>query len=128
MAKQRNKPGLPRLLAVTKALADESRVRILFVLRGRELCVCQIIELLGLAPSTVSRHMAILRQSGLVESRKEGRWIYYRRAASGSGSLADSTLDWLDRAGRGLAEVARDGRSLDKILKVSPEDLCALKT
>jgi len=65
---------------VTKALADGNRVRALMSLKDRELCVCQIIELLGLAPSTVSKHMAILRQARLVDGRKEGRWIHYRRA------------------------------------------------
>ena len=65
-------------LNITKALSDENRIRALMMLTGGELCVCQIIEMLGLAPSTVSKHMSILRQAGLVETRKEGRWIYYR--------------------------------------------------
>ena len=65
-------------MAVTKALADEQRVRMLLALRRQELCVCQIVELVGLATSTVSKHMSILKQARLVESRKEGRWMYYR--------------------------------------------------
>ena len=68
------------LMAVIKALADENRVRILMALGPKELCVCQIVELLGLAPSTVSKHMAILKQARLVDSRKEGRWMFYRLA------------------------------------------------
>ncbi len=67
-------------MAVLKALADENRVRILTALRPKELCVCQIVELLGLAPSTVSKHMAILKQARLVDSRKESRWMFYRLA------------------------------------------------
>ena len=67
---------------INKALSDESRVRALLALRDQELCVCQLIELLGLAPSTVSKHMTILKQAGLVEGRKDGRWIYYRLADS----------------------------------------------
>jgi ArsR family transcriptional regulator len=43
-----------------------------------ELCVCQLIKMLGLAPSTVSKHMSILRQARLVQARKEGKWMYYR--------------------------------------------------
>ena len=65
------------VLAITNALADESRVRALMALTGGQLCVCQIAELLQLAPSTVSKHLYILRQGGLVESRKKGRWIFY---------------------------------------------------
>ena len=68
------------LMAVLKALADENRVRVLVAVQGRELCVCQIVELLGLAQSTVSKHLSILHQARLVDSRKEGRWIFYRAA------------------------------------------------
>ncbi len=71
------------VLYVTKALADETRLRALCALNGRELCVCQLIELLDLAPSTVSKHMSILRQAGLVEGRKSGRWMYYRLPEAG---------------------------------------------
>ena len=67
-------------LNITKALAEENRVRILLALEVEELCVCQIIELLELAPSTVSKHMSVLRQARLVDGRKEGRWMYYRLA------------------------------------------------
>ena len=63
---------------ITKALADENRVRILAALKNRELCVCQIIDLLQLAPSTVSKHLSILRQARLLAVRKTGRWAYYR--------------------------------------------------
>ena len=71
---------MQEFLNVTKALANENRVRVLLFLRGGEPCVCAIIEMLGLAPSTASKHLAILQQAGLVESRKVGRWIYYRLA------------------------------------------------
>ena len=57
-------------LNITKALAEENRVRILMALEVEELCVCQITELLELAPSTVSKHMSVLRQARLVEGRK----------------------------------------------------------
>ena len=56
-------------LAITKALSDANRVRVLMGLTTGELCVCQIIEMLSLAPSTVSKHMSVLRQARLVESR-----------------------------------------------------------
>ena len=66
------------LLNITRALADESRVRALLALRQGELCVCQLTELFGAAPSTVSKHLSVLYQAGLVESRKEGRWVRCR--------------------------------------------------
>ena len=64
--------SIPEVKAL-KALGDESRMRAILALRGRELCVCQIVELLKLAHSTVSKHMSILREAGLVQSRKIGR-------------------------------------------------------
>ena len=69
---------MKQLSNITRALADENRIRILAALEVRELCVCQITELLRLAPSTVSKHLLLLRHAGLIDSRKDGRWIYYR--------------------------------------------------
>ena len=82
-------------MTVIKALADENRVRILMVLKGRELCVCEIIDLLGLAPSTVSKHMSILKNARLVESRKDGRWVYYRLAQDDTTPEAVSAISWV---------------------------------
>ena len=66
------------VMDVLKALADENRMRLLFALRDGELCVCQLIALLDLAPSTVSKHLTILRAARLVDSRKSGQWMHYR--------------------------------------------------
>ena len=80
---------------VIKALADENRVRILMALRGRELCVCEVIDFLGLAPSTVSKHMSILKNARLVESRKDSRWVYYRLAQDDTTLEAISAISWV---------------------------------
>ena len=63
-----------------KALADQTRLRILGLLRAGEICVCDIHGSLGLPQPTVSRHLAYLRKSGLVAARKEGLWVHYRLA------------------------------------------------
>ena len=82
------------LLAVMKALADPSRLRIVAALNGRELCLCQIVELVGLATSTVSRHMSILEQARLVDVRKEGRWTYFRLAGEQGGPRPPKLRRW----------------------------------
>ena len=64
-------------LNTIKALADRHRVRALLALSGQELCLCNLQDLLGLAPSSVSRHMAILEDAGLVTSRRKGKWTYF---------------------------------------------------
>ena len=63
----------------TKALADLTRLRILLLLVGKpELCVCELTQALALAQPKISRHLAILRESGLLLDRKAGLWVYYR--------------------------------------------------
>ncbi|MDW7711634.1 MAG: metalloregulator ArsR/SmtB family transcription factor [Deferrisomatales bacterium] len=67
------------VLARFKALSDESRLRILWMLEERELCVCEIQAILGLAQSTVSRHLQVLEDSGFVVSERVGPWKNYRQ-------------------------------------------------
>lgn len=109
---------------ITKALADENRVRTLLALRKGELCVCQITELCGLAPSTVSKHLSILSQAGLVESRKEGRWIYYKLPGNDAPVAVRGAMDWVGKALNGNARVLEDNRALKRILKQNPAELC----
>ena len=111
-------------MAVLKALADESRVRTVVALRGRELCVCQIVELLRLAKSTVSKHMAILKQARVVDSRKDGRWIYYRLADEEVlPQAADATKMVIQALARD-ATIREDARRLKEILRIDREELC----
>lgn len=112
------------LMAITKALADENRVRLLVTLERQELCVCQLIELVGLAPSTVSKHMAILRQARLVEGRKEGRWMYYRLPGAEASSVVRQAIEWVQKSLAGDRQVRSDAQKLKEILKADPRVLC----
>ena len=98
-----------------KALGDPQRVRALAALRGGELCLCRLIALVKLAPSTVSKHMSLLIQAGLVESRKEGRWVHYRLADGRVPAHVRAALDMVDNALRNDPQAARDTRSLRRI-------------
>ena len=109
---------------ISKALADEKRVRALLALRKGELCVCQITELFGLAVSTVSKHLSVLYQARLVESRKNRRWIYYRLPGKEASVAVREAIGWV---GKSLAEnprIAEDAQRLKKLLKVDPSELC----
>lgn len=112
------------LVKATKALADENRLRALWMLQEREVCVCQIVEFLNLAPSTVSKHMTVLKNAGLVDARKDGRWTYYRiREVFEKPEIAQvlgTVLDALNKS-RSFRE---DTKRLEKILKCSKEELC----
>lgn len=113
---------------VTKALSDENRVRTLLALRQGELCVCQITELFGLAPSTVSKHLSILFQAGLVESRKDGRWIYYQLPGKHAPVQVREALDWIEKSLASNPRILEDSRQLKKILKQDPAALCKRQT
>jgi DNA-binding transcriptional ArsR family regulator len=111
-------------VTIASALSDMSRVRALCALRSGELCVCRIIELLNLAPSTVSKHMQILKQAGLVESRKEERWIYYRIVTTSSNNVISGALDWLATTAKNNPIIENDRNVLLSICAQTPESLC----
>ena len=69
--------GLRDYESVFKATADPTRVRILKILEGGELCVCQVIAILSLGQSTVSKHLFLLRAAGLIKDRRDRRWVHY---------------------------------------------------
>jgi DNA-binding transcriptional ArsR family regulator len=111
-------------MAMTKALADENRVRVLLALQGGELCVCQITELFGLAASTISKHLSVLYQAGLVDSRKDGRWIYYCLAAKGASAPAREAIRWVAKSLAQDPRTAEDAARLKNILAMDPVELC----
>ncbi len=111
------------VVAVARALADPTRLRVLHALGKGELCVCQITELAGLAPSTVSRHMSLLSAAGLVASRKEGRWVYYRLPQE-PGPQSAGALRWALEAFGATEQAVQDRRELKQIVRCDPEQLC----
>jgi len=116
---------LDRFLDIAKALSDRTRVRALLALRDGELCLCQLVSLLDLAPSTLSQHMNVLYAAGLVERRKEGRWHWFR-------SVGPDAPQELRRAAEAAiaalgqdAEIERDRRRLRALSRIDPEELTA---
>jgi len=114
-------------ITITKALSNTNRVRTLFALRNGELCVCRIIELLGLAPSTVSKHMSVLKHAGLVDSRKEERWIYYRLPETTGRPHVRDALRWLLAALENNTIIIDDNNKLKSIKRRNPESLCKMQ-
>ena len=103
---------MKQYLAITKALSDSSRVRALAALRDGELCLCQLVELLKLAPSTASQHLSVLHEAGLVERRKEGRWHYYRLAGRGAPEVVRRAIRWTLEAVRDEPAITSDAKTL----------------
>ena len=71
-------PGIDQLVPIFAALADRTRLRLLNLIKDREVCVCYFVEILGQSQPKISRHLAYLRRSGLVLARREGKWMHYR--------------------------------------------------
>jgi ArsR family transcriptional regulator len=111
-------------MAITKALSDPGRVRILLTLRRRELCVCQITELFGFAPSTMSKHLSILHHAGLIQSRKTERWVYYRLPDRPVPVTVREALDWVRKSLAGTTEAKTDAQRLGKILRMNLKEIC----
>ena len=115
---------MENVIAIARALSDENRVRALLSLGDKEVCVCQLIELLELAPSTVSKHMSILRQAGLVAGRKKGRWMYYRLPGKSATPVVQQALLWLRQAAYDNDRVLLDAERMEKILGMNRELIC----
>jgi ArsR family transcriptional regulator len=97
-----------------KALSDPNRARVLKLLQNGELCVCEIQNVLGLAQSTVSKHMKILEDAGLVNRKRQGTWILYNLADGSDSEYAQTVLTeirhWLE-----------DDKILKEMRKVLPQ-------
>ncbi|MBE3584460.1 MAG: winged helix-turn-helix transcriptional regulator [Limnochordaceae bacterium] len=118
--------------AVMKAAGDRTRARILKMLQGRELCVCQLMAVLRMSSSTVSKHLSILKMTGLVQDRRDGRWVYYSLVSqtvdsttpSGRnpyvGTILRCLQDWLNDD----PAIRADQQKLEKLLATPVEQAC----
>lgn len=113
---------MKELSKIFKALSDPNRLRILKMLEVRPLCVCEVTEILDLATSTVSKHLAVLRDAGLIADSKEGKWVNYQLNTSENSVYVNSILpllkDWLN-----TEKVIEKDRQLAK--NVNREQICS---
>jgi ArsR family transcriptional regulator len=107
------------------ALADRTRIRLLNLMNGREVCVCYFVEILGLSQPKISRHLAYLRRAGVVAARRDGKWMHYRIVVpkhAGAARILSETLSVLSEDKAMQADLAR----LSKACCV-PQKLTALE-
>ncbi|NVO00675.1 MAG: winged helix-turn-helix transcriptional regulator [Geobacteraceae bacterium] len=106
------------LAQTIKALSDPIRLRIILLLQAEgELCVCDLMEVLGLPQSTVSRHLAYLKRSCWVDTRREGLWMHYKLSEESCAICKELLLTLKNHASR-LPEAVSDQKSLSDLLKV----------
>jgi len=102
---------------ILKALADPTRLRIMLLLRRRELCVCELMFVLEMEQSRVSHHMRVLREAGIAEDVREGRWIIYRVPAAAAGLVEELFSGALRGRLEGSGEAASDAIRLETCIR-----------
>jgi len=108
-----------------KAAGDPTRTRILKLLEHGGLCVCQIQAVLGLAASTVSKHLAVLKSAGLVADRRDGKWIEYTLAPDADNPFAAPLLAMLRGALDRDSRIVADAKRLAQVRRIPLDQLCA---
>lgn len=111
------------LILLAKALGDPTRVRIVAALRITELCVCELADALELSQSTLSTHLQVIRQSGLVQTRKNGKWIYYG-INSDFANLVQSLFTFFGDATRSDKRMKRDAERIQRRLDIREGGCC----
>ncbi len=113
------------ILRFFQALGDITRLRLLNLMGEQEICVCYFVEVLGQGQPKISRHLAYLRSAGIVEARREGKWMHYRIVTPqniGAARLLRQTLDWLKEESAMQADRARLSKAC-----CSPDKFTALQ-
>ena len=116
---------MKELVLTAKALADPTRVRILMALQEYELCVCELCDALTVTQSTLSTHLQVIRDAGLVSSRKQGKWMYYAIAPSVS-LLVESLIKFFSTSLKTDTILRRDGKKLNQRLSLRNNGSCCV--
>jgi ArsR family transcriptional regulator len=111
------------LVKAIKALSDTNRIRILKMLEIRPLCVCEITAVLGLATSTVSKHLSILREAGFIFDQKENKWVNYYLNRT---SQVQYVKELLPLLGKWLPDNLTLMKDREKVMIVDREELCRI--
>lgn len=114
------KHSLKEINKILAALAETNRLRILMMLKTRPLAVCEIREILGLSFSTVSKHLSILREAGLIDFEKDGKWVNYRF----NQELPEVAREWLALVLEQISSDPQIQSDLEKIFVVDKLKIC----
>lgn len=108
------KPYEMAMAQLFAALADTTRLRLLNLMNGREVCVCYFVEILKQSQPKISRHLAYLRRAGIIEARREGKWMHYRieqPADPRAASILDATFKSFETDRDMQSDLARLGQA-----------------
>ncbi len=105
-------------LKIFKALGDRNRMRIMKMLEVKAMCVCEITAVLNLAPSTVSKHLSLLHDAGLIEDQKDGKWVNYSLPQKCRIPWVSEMLKLLRRSLEDDPEILADGKKAKTINRI----------
>lgn len=117
---------LDQLVQIHAALGDPGRFRLLAACLDAERCVCQLVALLDLSNAAVSRHLSILKAAGLLDARKDGRWVHYRLPDDPSPAVA-ATLENIRAHASEDPFIAADRALMERIDAIEPVELCRMQ-
>jgi ArsR family transcriptional regulator, arsenate/arsenite/antimonite-responsive transcriptional repressor len=106
-------------------MVDPTRVRIIAALRRGELCVCELVDALEISQSTLSGHLQVLRRTGMVTIKKEGRWIYYSLADRKT-ALIEGIFSQIPPDGEDDPRLRRDSERIARRLAIRENGRCVL--
>ena len=116
-------PTIDDLDTVFKGFADPTRIRILSLLAAGELCVCDIVDILGLPQPAVSRHLAYLRRTGLVDVTRDAKFAHYRLAAA-QHTVHQNLINCVRTCFRGITSLDRERRKAESRVNARASDPC----
>ena len=116
---------MTELVLVAKAFADPTRVRVLAALSKGEWCVCELCDALKITQSTLSTHLQVIREAELVQTRKEGKWVYYA-IRSDTEQLLQSVFGFFARSLKADATLRRDAQQLAARMKERRDGACCV--
>lgn len=109
---------------VVKSVADPTRVRILKLLEGGEMCVCQVVAILELSQSTISKHLFLLKMAGLVKERQEKKWVHYSLDGPGGSLYAKKMVATLKGWMNDDPVIIRDRKREALAREIGPAEVC----
>jgi len=110
---------MKKLVTIVKALSDETRLRVIKLLEEREICVCELMQVLEMSQPRVSRHLAVLKNAGLVDDRREGKWVYYSLCSGTEKEEVKAFLQTTSSLGNNNPTVKKDRKNLKKAVRLS---------
>jgi ArsR family transcriptional regulator len=117
---------IDQLTRVSNAMGDPNRVRLLAACLDQERCVCQLVALIDLSNASISKHLGQLRDAGLLQSRREGRWVHYRLPGSPD-AIVEHAIEMVRAHALGDALIERDRATLANIDAIDPNELARMQ-